>query len=131
MKVHNFTPQDGIQARAHRKENNFQQQLTLVAVYKRELVEIAQLRIYGTKAANYACLWVNDRKTQMYCSGSGKASGYGYHRPSEAVRDAFNSAGIYLNQDISGRGEQAINEALTALGKKLGYRKTNIIEAHG
>jgi hypothetical protein len=131
MKTLQITPKDGINARAHRKENNFLESYKLVAIYKSELVEIADLRIYGTNAKNYSCLWVHDKKNNIYCSGSGSAGGYGYHRPSAASSEAFQTAGIELSESISGRGDRAQEEALLSLAKKLGYRKTYVIKGHG
>lgn len=133
MKVHTITDPKTIKGLNinHRKEKHFQEQYSLVAVYKGDLKQVAQLRTYGTSSMNYCCLWVNDSKTQTYQSGSGSAGGYGYHRPSAAAMEAFNNAGIYLDSDIAGRGDRAIEDALIALGKKLGYRKLSIIKAHG
>lgn len=47
--------------------------------------------------------------------GSGGAGGYGYHKQSAAVSAAIASAGFELDQDISGRGDSAISEALCAV----------------
>ena len=132
MKIKKITPTDGINARSHRRENAFQNSLELVAYSKGSgIVELASLRIYGTQAKNYACLWVHDRKSGIHCSGSGSAGGYGYHRPSAAAAEAFQSAGIELSKHIGGVGESAMKEALNALAKKLGYTQFSIIEAHG
>lgn len=130
MKTLNIKPQDNINARAHRKENNFQNSYKLTAIYKGELVEIADLRTYGTNAKNYACFWLHDTKTQTYASGSGSAGGYGYHRPSAAASEALEKAGVELSSSISGRGDSAIKEALLSIGKKLGYKKLYLIEGH-
>lgn len=131
MKTLNITPQDGINAKAHRKENKFQEAFLLMAIYKGELIQIAELRIYGTNAKNYACFWLHDKKSNTYCSGSGSAGGYGYHRPSAASNEAIESAGIKLSNSISGRGDSAQEQALYSIGKKLGYRKVYVIKAHG
>ena len=47
--------------------------------------------------------------------GSGTASGYGYHKQSAAVSAAIASAGFEIDQDIAGRGDSAISEALCAV----------------
>lgn len=47
--------------------------------------------------------------------GSGWAGGYGYHKQSAAVSAAIASAGFELDQDIAGRGDSAITEALCAV----------------
>lgn len=141
MKIVKFEPKNGMNAKAHRRDNAFMQQYTLVAAYKNGLVEIAQLRIYGTQAKNYACFWTwcgyGDKSTKKHsdlmvnsCMGSGSAGGYGYHRPSAAAQEAFSNAGIKLSEDICGRGDRAMEEALLALGRFLGYRKLEVLVAH-
>jgi hypothetical protein len=135
MKVISFIPTDGIQAGKHRKENNFLESYSIIVKGKthqgkQELQEIASLRIYGTNAMNYACLWINDRGNNTYCNGSGSAGGYGYHRPSAAAAEALKTAGIKLSEDIDGRGDSAIIDALTAIAKKQGYKTFLIHKAH-
>lgn len=98
--------------RNHRKENHFQQQYTGLVLVGNELLEAVTLRIYGTRAVNYAALWYNNQ--EKWASGTGKAGGYGYHRPSAAAAEAFEAAGVEL-ADISGRGSQAIEDAVKSL----------------
>ncbi len=110
---------------SHRKEN----QNGFQASYKvldNDFKEIIDCRIYATNATVTACLWVkyeNDFK-----SGSGKATGYGYHRESEAVQLAISNAGFDLNKNIGGVGREAIEEALNLIAKKVsGKRKVHLI----
>lgn len=56
-----------------------------------------------------AIIWVGG------AHGSGWAGGYGYHKQSAAVSAAIASAGFELDQDIAGRGDSAISEALCAV----------------
>lgn len=87
------------------------------------------LRTYGTQAKNYACLWVNN--SPYHGSGSGSADGYGYHRPSAAAAEAIRTTGIVLNEDISGRGDGAIELAVLAIAKALHPRaKIYVHKAH-
>ena len=116
-----FIFKDGMSARSHRKKNNFMEQYTGFALIDGVLREIVILRIYGTNAKNYACLWYNN--TDEWGSGSGSAGGYGYHRPSAAAQEAFEKAGVTLSEDINGRGDSAIREAVEALAKALFPRK--------
>ena len=51
---------DGINAKSHRKENNFYYQYTLVEVSDTGLNNLAELRLYATNAKHYACLWVHN-----------------------------------------------------------------------
>jgi len=52
-----------------------------------------------------------------YFTGSGFASGCGYDKESAAMADAVESAGITLDEDISGRGNPPLREALEAIAK--------------
>lgn len=119
-KLIEFKCLEGIQARKHRREKNFQEEFSLI-LFDKELNKfqsVISLRIYGTQAKNYACLWVSNNG--MYSNGSGSAGGYGYHRPSAAVQEAMESAGIKLDRSISGVGDSAIIGALHAIAKYLG-----------
>jgi len=116
-----FIFKDGINAKSHRRENNFMEQYTGFVLIDGELREIVTLRIYGTNAKNYACLWYNN--IAEWASGSGSAGGYGYHRPSAAAQEAFDTAGVTLSECISGRGDSAIREAVEALAKAMFPRK--------
>lgn len=62
-----------------------------------------------------ASVWVfmSDRNV----CGSGKTSGYGYHRPSAALAAAIHNAGISLSQDISGSGDDAMGKAIMAIAR--------------
>lgn len=119
-RVKEFKYLEGIQARKHRREKNFQEEFSLIAYDKEfgKFQSVISLRIYGTQAKNYACLWVSNNG--MYANGSGSAGGYGYHRPSAAVQEAMDSAGIKLDRSIGGAGDSAIIGSLHAIAKYLG-----------
>ena len=112
---------------AHRKEDQ--------AFYSFSLIDLdagkerAVIRLYNsaTGRLNFACLWIND----PWASGSGRAGGYGYHRPSAAAHEAFRAAGITLAEPIDGRGDSAIQEAMEALGAHLGIKRATILKANG
>lgn len=125
------TKQKGVNGKAHRKENHFMQSYILLCTDESGIRELAQLRLYGTQSTNYACLWVHDSKSETYVAGSGKAGGYGYHRPSAAAQVAFDNAGVGLGEAIDGRGDSAIENAMKALGAALGiYSNVTVINAH-
>jgi hypothetical protein len=132
MTIKTFIPADGINATAHRKERNFLYAFKVVTFDKKSNTfdEPIDLRVYGTSTANYVCLWVHAKS--IHASGSARATGYGYHRPSEAAELAFDKAGITLPEHIGGRGDSAIEDALTALALHLGYKKESftIIKSH-
>ena len=94
------------------------------------LKEVITVRCYMGRSASastvYASIWVN--APDIHTSGKGKAGGYGYHKASAAIGDAINSAGITLDTDISGVGNSAILDALTAIANALGFERVLIVE---
>ena len=137
MKFKAFEAKNGLNIN-HRKEDKLSKQFT-VLVNGRDyegrpcLDELITLRIYWTNSRAYACIWIRGRKNEFYASGSGFAGGYGYHKESAAMEEALESAGIVIDyrDSISGRGESAMESALMAIARKLGYRKAHICKAHG
>ena len=100
----------------HRKESAFMAEYAVFpADAKRPAVT---LRIYGTGARNYACLWVN--AGGIHTIGSDFAGGYGYHRPSAAAYGAFKKAGFTFDEGFSGYGESAMEAACLAVAECLG-----------
>lgn len=63
---------------------------------------------------------------------SGIAKGYGYHKQSAALEEACRKACIELSEDIHGRGERAMEEALVAIAKACSDCATqwHICKAH-
>jgi len=112
----------------HRKENNF---MAEYAAIDRESGDVVvTLRIYGTNARNYACVWINSGKEYINLSGSGFAGGYGYHRPSQAAENALLAANIELSERIGGLGERMTSYAVRAVAVALGYPNAIIHRAH-
>lgn len=132
MKVKKFNVRNGLNIR-HRKENHFQDAYIGVVVDQGQLKKVVDLRIYGTQAMNYVCIWIHDDKNDVHVNGSGSAGGYGYHRPSAALHEALNSMGVELTHAIAGRGESIMQEAVMAILRKLYPRNkiVEIIKAHG
>lgn len=126
MQVTKFTTGTVGITSSHRKEDKFQESFLFV---ERESLDVKiDVRIYGTQARNYCCLWV--RGGDGWNSGSGWAGGYGYHRASAAMQKALAAAGIELDHDIDGRGENAMKDAIMDIAKHLGY-EGKILKAHG
>ena len=124
-------------SRSHRRENGgFQQEFTALvhpgpegARYN-EMRAVVTLRIYGTAARNYACLWTAGDKPEHSRNGSGQAGGYGYHRPSSAAQEAIENAGFALSRRIDGVGDSAIREAVLAIAACLGFPQALLHCAH-
>lgn len=72
-----------------------------------------------------AVLWVNSKN--LTTSGTGKANGYGYHKPSAAVAEAIKNAGIELSFNISGVGNSAIKEAMIAIAELIGHPEALLV----
>lgn len=83
--------------------------------------EVVTARIYGAKSGNgsrnYASLWIRPVHygSGLHSSGHGWAGGGGYHRPSAALSEAISSAGWSLSEDIDGRGDRAMEDAVRAI----------------
>lgn len=108
---------------AHRNAKNFREEFTALELNELgNLVPCVTLRIYSTESRSYACCWIHGDDGYNY--GSGYAGGYGYHRASAAAEEALTKAGVKLSEDINGRGDSAIIEAVkaTAEAAKPGSR---------
>lgn len=115
---------------SHRKEKHFYKQVSAV-VFNHETktaYECVTLRIYATDNRHYACIWthtncawIKDDETtrSLDANGSGCAGGWGYHRASAAACEAVCNAGFDLSEDISGRGDAAIEEAVKAIARSI------------
>lgn len=106
----------------HRKENKFTQQITGVAIVPGvngipQVKEAVILRYYTTDSRTYACAWLHG--SGDWLNGSGYAGGYGWHRRSGAAQAAFNAAGVTLSEDIGGRGDNVVDEAVQAITRAL------------
>lgn len=89
-----------------------------------------EARLYGTGNVNTCCLWVHGVDANGKCTqGSGRAGGYGYHRPSAALQQAIQNAGFTLSRGIDGVGEDAMREALLAIAKCLKIEAPALVEA--
>lgn len=112
---------------------------TVVGKKGGELCAIVEARFYMGRSSSastvYCSLWVNGER---YCSGTGKAGGYGYHKESAALAQAITSAGILLTGAnyshhegrvnfkkpayISGCGTGSMETALKAIARAAGLR---------
>jgi hypothetical protein len=131
QKIVSFNPQNNINGKSHRKENNFSREYTLI-VFDKEKNEFTTpliIREYNTNSRSYACVWFNHNNT--YASGSDFAGGYGYHRPSQAICDALISCGFKFEHYFGGYGESAITTAILAIAQFIGAEHTHINIAHG
>ena len=105
--------------------------LKLVVCHKGKISVLATAEIYmgkSSSASTMHCYFrLNDTRSNTYRYGYGSAGGYGYCKKSEAMNEALAWAGIKLEKPINGVGEQAMQEALEAIARKLKYRIYSVI----
>lgn len=109
---------------SYRREKHFLGAYNVIVEnQKGELQDLINCRVYDSQAKTSVCVWVTDNSKNLYIGTVGASSGYGYHRSSSALDEALRLANIKLDQDIEGRGEEAMVQALEAIAKELGYNK--------
>lgn len=112
---------------SHRKENLFNRQFTLVYKDNDRYREGIIARFYG-KSNSTCCVWINI--SEHWRSGSGKASGYGYHMDSASFDDAIRCCGIELENSVNGRGDEAVVDAMLAIASYFNIKDCSVIKAH-
>jgi len=121
---------------------------TVVAYHKGEFYNVVTCRTYMGRSSSasvvYASIWVHRPHRsgkEIHCAGHGSAGGYGYHKGSAAIGSAISDAGIELygspySQDkqdyrkrahIGGVGDTAIESALLAIGRALGFNRVHLV----
>lgn len=102
--------------------------LHAVVLHRDEMHTAVTVRIHHSRSRsrNYCSVWINDR--HRYFAGHGQASGHGYHRPSAALAAALESCGIKLSEELEGRGDGAMRDAVTAICHALGYTAVHLVE---
>jgi len=119
---------------------------------KRELVECITVRTYfNSKGSGMqpvrACVWIQAPRGSgvEWLSGSGSASGCGYHKESAAIADACGNAGVRLFGnpygrepadlkrpfDFGGTGSSAYADIFKAIAKARGFRGPMLWTSHG
>ena len=118
----------------HRKEDYFRYQFTAVVFNGKEAYDAVTLRLYNTEARSYCAIWICDnlswtieRPEMLYRKATGFATGYQYHRESAAAEQAIRNAGIVLDEEISGKGYRAVEQAILAIARYMWPKKKYII----
>ncbi len=93
------------------------------------MAHIAEVKCYMGKASSSSVVYATVRVmyNNDFLSGAGQAKGGFYCKQSSSVNGAFESAGIVLENDIGGRGEDAVRGALEALAKHYGFERFLVI----
>ena len=96
--------------------------MSAVAAVNGKMREVVVARWYMARKSDgappvYASIWVYGAGFDI--SGSGRATGYGYHKASAALSSAIDSAGITLSERIDGCGDGAVRDALKAIARAI------------
>lgn len=114
--IKSFEQKDNLNPK-HRKDNYFHRQLEAIDT---EGKTILTLRTYFTDRRVYACLWVRVSLNNWdTANGSGWAGGYGYCKESTACEEALMSAGIELQESVSGKGMGRVEQAIEGVARDL------------
>lgn len=117
----------GINAKAHRKVNNYTGGLKLISfdTDKKQFVETLDVRFYSTNAMTYCCVWGSIKGE--YFNGSGNAGGYGYDKESAAFSNALQSAGFNVScLYATGQNELAVER----IAQLSGLENYTIVRVH-
>jgi len=118
-----------------------------IGLFNGVMGEFIDCRLYMSRSGDgaspvYCNIWVRGEPRiyegqkymghDLHTSGRGTATGYGYHKASQAVASAIESAGITLIDDkgktvnIGGVGDSAIREAFEAIARAGGAEQVYI-----
>jgi hypothetical protein len=86
------------------------------------------IRVYWPAQTAYACAWISTRDN--YSIGKGKAGGWGCCKESCAIDSALRDSGVQLEYSISGVGESAIREAISAIARFIGLTNWTLTISH-
>lgn len=105
----------------------------VVVSHKGDLITPISARWWMGRSASasvvYCSVWASGKG--VYASGHGRAGGGGYHKESAALDSALSSAGFTLSRHFGGRGDRAIDDALIACVRAMGYRGKSKVVGHG
>lgn len=115
----------------HRKENSgLLRSYKVIDLTKRYKATDAacpiDVRVYYPRETCYACVWIST--SDAWGNGSGKAGGYGYDKPSQAIENAFVAAGVKFTRSFGGVGESAVREFLEELARALGLTDFIVVD---
>lgn len=126
--------------------------------YSKRIVTPVDVRVYMGRGSSssvvYCSVWARSRKgakltrvftegkkgekgqrlsmdpaQTIHVSGRGSAGGYGYHKESAAIEDAFGSAGFSFEGHFGGCGDGPAEHAVAAAAAFLGWTKGTVIRA--
>ena len=86
------------------------------------------LRSYSSRIIS--AIWIRDNKNQLFSHGVGIATGYGYHKGSQAIESALLEMGIKLDESIGGQGYETCIRTFHKIMGLLGYKNFVTAEFH-
>lgn len=144
IQTHEPDPYGGIgnqNAKNYFGEKEMTGAVSVVALYKGDMREVIAARFWMGRSRSamtvYCSVWLRglpDQETgynTLNAGGTGTAGGGGYHKPSAALSEALESAGVTLDESIAGRGDRACLDALEATARALGFRGKLYTIQHG
>jgi hypothetical protein len=109
---------------------------SLIAQDKQGMREAIVLRTYMGRSRSaqrvYASVWAfGPFGSGIYTAGHGRDhGGGGYHKASAAAHEAIRSAGFNLSHPIDGRGTSAMEDAMRAMARAMGWSGDFLIVRH-
>jgi hypothetical protein len=128
-RIVSFTPRESDKIHANRKEKTGLYREYALLDLDDDGRAAVTLRIYWPGSVAHACVWIN-AGSGLYARGAGRAGGGGYCKASAAAGAALVDAGVTLDQDIDGRGLEAIRGALEAFARWVDIPRYVVHVAH-
>lgn len=117
-----------MQDREREEKNGLARGYKAITIKDGKMLELVDMRLAVSSSGTwYACIWC---KGDEWNSGSGRASGNGYHKASAAAAYAIRAAGIQLDEDIDGRGWTAVETAIKVIGEYLSGGEVFVVEMY-
>lgn len=126
MDIISFNPtEDDRNVTSYRHERHFD---SCISVTDRATCgEIARAWFYRPSDTVYCVVWIWSDKPARGC---GKAGGDGHHKHSAALGEALSRAGVTLSEPINGCGDSAMDDALRALARHMGFARPLVVRDH-
>lgn len=105
-------------------QKHFYKAAHLVGLVDGKIMDLCEIRIYGTGKTNTAILWMHSPVLGLYGSSKGHSGGYGYNREDAAIQRAIEGLGV----DIEGYA--TARDFFESLAKHLGVSVYSILESH-
>lgn len=100
---------------------------------KQRYIRPLTVRVWMARGASasvvYATIWASTRDGKTCLAGHGSAGGYGYDKTSQAICEAFTSAGVTMQAHFGGCGESVAETAIESLANRLGWKTGQLMRS--